>query len=242
MRSSASPSGRLPARRSCGSWWRARPCRCSSARGIRLLWAARLWATACASWVLAFAAVRGDMGSFTPSETVVLAPAALAVAACVGLGISSFENDLTRRVFGWRQVMSVAAVVFVGVGLLPVVGGAVGGRWGMPEQGIEQPLSFLAAPGPAATGRVLWLGDPRALPVGGWSVEPGLAYALTPEDLPGHLPGADARRSGTGRARRQRGPPGHLGRNRAPRPAPWRRRVCATSSWSRGWPRRPSAR
>ena len=31
---------------------------------------------------------------------------------------------------------------------------------------------------------MLWLGDPRALPVGGWTVRPGLAYALTPEDLP----------------------------------------------------------
>jgi hypothetical protein len=153
-------------------------------RGIRLLWAARLWVTACASWALAFAAVRGDLGSFAPSEPVVLAPAALAIAACVGLGISSFENDLTRREFGWRQVVSVVAVVFVGIGLLPVLGGAVGGRWGMPAQGIEQPLSFLANPGPADTGRVLWLGDPRALPVGAWSVEAGLAYALTPEDLP----------------------------------------------------------
>ena len=153
-------------------------------RGIRLLWAARLWVTACASWVLAIAAVRGDMGSFAPSEPVVLAPAALAIAACVGLGISSFENDLTGRVFGWRQVVSVAAVVFVGVGMLPVLGGAVGGRWGMPAQGIEQPLSFLANPGPTATSRVLWLGDPRAVPAGGWSVQPGLAYALTPGSLP----------------------------------------------------------
>ncbi len=33
-------------------------------------------------------------------------------------------------------------------------------------------------------GRVLWLGDPRALPAGGWSVQSGLAYALTPQDLP----------------------------------------------------------
>ena len=51
-------------------------------------------------------------------------------------------------------------------------------------QGIEQPLSFLANPGPTDAARVLWLGDPRALPVGGWSVEPGLAYGLTSEDLP----------------------------------------------------------
>jgi GT2 family glycosyltransferase len=153
-------------------------------RGVRLLWAARLWVTACASWGLALAAVRGDMGSFAPSLTVVLAPAALAVAACLGLGFSSFENDLTGREFGWRQLSSAAAVVFVAVGLLPVVAGAVGGRWGLPSQGIEQPLSFLDRPGATDVSRVLWLGDPRALPVGGWSVEPGLAYALTPGDLP----------------------------------------------------------
>lgn len=153
-------------------------------RNIRLVWASRLWVTACASWVLAIVAVRGEMGSFAPSEPVVLAPAALAIAACVGLGISSFENDLTGREFGWRQVVSVVAVVFVGVGMLPVLGGAVGGRWGMPAQGIEQPLSFLANPQTGATSRVLWLGDPRALPVGGWSVEPGLAYAVTPASLP----------------------------------------------------------
>jgi hypothetical protein len=153
-------------------------------RGIRLIWAARLWVTACASWGLALAAVRGDMGSFAPSLTVVLAPAALAIAACLGVGISSFENDLTGREFGWRQVTSVAAVVFVAVGLLPVVAGAVGGRWGLPSQGLEQPLSFLDHPGATDGSRVLWLGDPRALPVGGWSVEPGLAYALTPGDLP----------------------------------------------------------
>jgi hypothetical protein len=124
------------------------------------------------------------MGSFTPSLTVVLAPAALAVAACIGLGISSFEKDLTRREFGWRQVVSVMALVLVAVGLLPVVGGAIGGRWGLPSQGVEQPLAFLANPSHGEVTRVLWLGDPRALPVGGWSVEPGLAYALTPDALP----------------------------------------------------------
>ncbi len=153
------------------------------ARGTRLAWAARLWVTALGSWGLAFVASHGHLGSFTPSETVVLAPAALAVAACVGIGIAAFENDLSGREFGWRQLVSVAALVFVAVGLLPVVGGAVGGRWDLPAQGVEQPLSFLSRPG-TGVARVLWLGDPRALPAGGWSVQSGLAYALTPEDLP----------------------------------------------------------
>jgi GT2 family glycosyltransferase len=154
------------------------------ARSTRLAWAARLWVTACASWGLALASARGVMGAFTPSQTVVLAPGALAVAACIGLGISAFENDLTGRTFGWRQVVSVGALVCVVVGLLPVLAGAVGGRWGMPSQGVEQPLDFLSHPSTAGVARVLWLGDPRALPAGGWSVEPGLSYALTPEGLP----------------------------------------------------------
>ncbi|MGA2932559.1 MAG: glycosyltransferase family 2 protein, partial [Acidimicrobiales bacterium] len=153
-------------------------------RGTRLVWAARLWVMACGSWGLALAASRGDLGSFTPSESVVLAPAALAVAACVGLGISAFENDLTGREFGWRQVVSVAALVFVALGLLPVVGGAAGGRWDLPSQGVEQPLAFLSHLSTTGVTRVLWLGDPRALPAGGWTVQQGLAFALTPEGLP----------------------------------------------------------
>jgi len=153
-------------------------------KGIRLVWAARLWTMACASWVLAFAATHGWTGSFTPSESVVLVPAAIAVAAGVALGVSTFENDLAGLAFGWRQIVSGFALVAVVLGLLPAVAGAVGGRWGMAATGVEQPLSFLDRAGPAGAYRTLWLGDPRALPVGGWSVQPGLAFALTAQELP----------------------------------------------------------
>jgi GT2 family glycosyltransferase len=153
-------------------------------RGARFAWAARLWVMACGSWGFALAAYRGDMGTFAPSGAVMLVPAALAVAACIGLGISAFENDLSGREFGWRQIASVVALVFVGVGLLPVIVSAGGGRWDMPSSGVEEPLVFFAHASSAGVSRVLWLGDPRALPVGGWSVQPGLAYALTQESLP----------------------------------------------------------
>jgi len=63
------------------------------------------------------------------------------------------------------------------------VGAAVDGRWNLPAQGVEQPLGFLNRSATQVS-RVLWLGDPRALPVGAWSVEPGLAYSLTPQGLP----------------------------------------------------------
>jgi hypothetical protein len=153
---------------------------------VRLAWAARLWVMACGAWVLALAATHGWMGSFTPSETVVLAPAGVAVAAAIGLGISAFENDLSGQAFGWRQLASGVAIVATVIGAVPMVLAAGGGRWDMPSTGVEQSLSFLSRPsvtGSSVT-RVLWLGDPRSLPVGGWSIEPGLAYALTGTSLP----------------------------------------------------------
>jgi GT2 family glycosyltransferase len=154
------------------------------ARGPRLTWAARLWVLAVASWALALVTTRGDLGSFAPSESVVLVPAAFAVAAAVGLGISAFENDLGGLEFGWRQVVSVVALAGVVLGLLPVAVASAGGRWGLPSEGVEQSLSSLGHPSSSGVARVLWLGDPRALPVGGWSAQPGLAYSLTPDVMP----------------------------------------------------------
>ena len=91
-------------------------------------------------------------------------------------------------------------------------------------------------PGTDGVARVLWLGDPRALPVGGWSVQPGLAYALTPQALPDAAAGLDPRRT---RARPAWWPtpsgwPCPAGRCTSA--GCWRRRACATSSWSTGWP------
>jgi GT2 family glycosyltransferase len=153
-------------------------------RGARLVWAARCWALACLSWFLAFASTHEWTGSFAPSESVVLVPAAIGVAAAIGLGVSAFELDVALDSFSWRQVISGVAMIAVVLGVLPVVAGAFGGRWGLPSNGVEQPLAFLNRPQATTAYRVLWLGDPRALPLGGWSVESGLSYALTGESLP----------------------------------------------------------
>jgi GT2 family glycosyltransferase len=169
------------------------------ARGDRLAWAGRLWIVACGSWVLALAVARGWTAPFSPSVDVLLAPAAVAVACGVGLGISAFEIDLSGYQFGWRQLVAALSVAAAVVGLLPVIVAAGGGRWGLPVTGYGQPLSFLAdsgsngSNGASSNGgssnagsayRVLWLGDPRALPTGGWSVVPGLAYATSEQGTP----------------------------------------------------------
>jgi GT2 family glycosyltransferase len=162
-------------------------------RQLRLAWAGRLWMVALMSWVLAWAVGRGWTAPFSPSVTVVLVPAAVAMAACVGLGVAAFEADLSGYRFGWRQLVSAAAVAALVIGMIPVVVDARGGRWGLPGTGYADALSFLSA-APAGSGqatvggyRVLWLGDPRALPIGGWSVDPGLAYATSENGTPNAL-------------------------------------------------------
>jgi len=136
-----------------------------------------------ASWLLAWVVGRGWGGSFAPSVDVILVPAAVAVAACIGLGVSAFETDLVGHRFGWRQLVTALMVSAAVVGLLPVLAEAGNGRFGLPSTGLDTPLQFLGSPGGTGAYRVLWLGAPQALPLGGWSSEPGLAYA-TSDGLP----------------------------------------------------------
>ncbi len=152
--------------------------------GPRFAWAARLWTVAVLSWALALVVERGWSGSFAPSVDVVLAPAAVAIAACVGLGVSAFETDLAGHRFGWRQAATVVMVAAVAVGVVPVVAEVGNGRWGVAPSGFEIPLSYLNAGANEGPFRVLWLGDPRTLPLGGWSAGRGLAYATSEDGLP----------------------------------------------------------
>jgi hypothetical protein len=152
--------------------------------GPRFAWAARLWSVAVLSWALALVVERGWSGSFAPSLYVVLAPAAVAVAACVGLGVSAFETDLAGHRFGWRQAATFAMVAAVAVGVVPVVAEVGNGRWGSAPSGFEIPLSYLNAASKDGPFRVLWLGEPRTLPIAGWSAGRGLAYATSEDGLP----------------------------------------------------------
>jgi len=154
------------------------------ARRARLAWAARLWVTACLSWLLALLVTHGWSGAFAPSPDVVLVPAALGVACGVGLGIAALETDLSGYRFGWRQLVGAAAVAAAALGVLPVVADAGSGHWGLPSIGYAQPLSFMSHAQQSGAFRVLWLGDPRAVPLGGWEVQDSLAYATSENGVP----------------------------------------------------------
>ena len=128
-------------------------------------------------------------------------------------GMVSFEIDVPGHRFGWRQVVGFAAAAAVAVGCVPVRGRiAVGGRWEAPTRGVSDVLGFLDAE--QADGRRsgrCGSATRRVLPLGGWELDEGVAWATTDEGLPtvvDRWPGSpDGRHS-----------PGH----RRPRPRPRR--------------------
>jgi GT2 family glycosyltransferase len=154
------------------------------ARGVRLAWAIRLWAVAVPAWFLALVTVKGWAVPFAPSVDVLLAAAAVAVAGAVGLGVAAFETDLVGYGFGWRQGLAVLSVAALAVGVLPTVAEAADGRWGLPSSGYQAAVGFPVVRTGSPGYRVLWLGDPQALPSGGWAIGPGLAYATSTDGTP----------------------------------------------------------
>ena len=153
-------------------------------RDWRLRWAARAWMVAVVCWGVAWAAGRDWIPVPLPGAEVLLVPAALALALSTALGVAAFEVDLPRYRFGWRQAASVVAAGAVLAGALPVMGAAVDGRWHQPRQDFAGLLSWMVDERAKGDFRVLWLGDPEALPLAGWQLREGAAYAVSQGGTP----------------------------------------------------------
>jgi GT2 family glycosyltransferase len=154
-------------------------------RAWRLGWAVRCWVLAAGSWGLAVVdsldAVPVSLG---PVE-LLLAPAACGLAMATALGMVAFEVDLRDYRFGWRQLASIGAAAAIAAGTVPVLTGALDGDWGTPRDGVGSVLGFLdAEQEEAGPFRTLWLGDPTVLPLHGWQLDEGSAWALTDQGLP----------------------------------------------------------
>ncbi|HVE47533.1 MAG TPA: glycosyltransferase family 2 protein [Acidimicrobiales bacterium] len=182
-------------------------------RSWRLAWATRMWTIALVCWGLAWSGGRGWLPvEFLPPD-VLLAPAALAMAVSVALGMVAFELDLPGYRFGWRHLASTTALVATVAGTLPVAAAAVGGRWNAPRADFSGLLSWMPEQRSKGAFRVLWMGHPEALPLGSWRLSEGVGYATSKDGPPdatllwaGGSPGAAelvadavglARRSGT---------------------------------------------
>ncbi|MGQ0832145.1 MAG: glycosyltransferase [Microthrixaceae bacterium] len=169
------------------------------ARGERHAWAVRGWTLAVVSWGLAWAAQRGTLPVALPEPEMLLAPAAVGLAVATAMGVAAFEADLPGYRFGLRQVASGVAAAAVVLGTIPVLGAAFDGRWSMPGGDHARALRFVDAERDTRPFRVLWLGDPEALPLASWELGAGLGYATTDEGTPRFedlLIGSDSGRTG----------------------------------------------
>jgi GT2 family glycosyltransferase len=153
-------------------------------RGWRLSWATRAWTIAAVPFALVWASSRGWVTVGLPSAEALLAPAAAALALAAGLGIAAFEIDLRGYRFGWRQLASLVAAAAIVVGMVPALIAASGGRWRAPHSDFAASLGFMDQDPEAGAFRVLWLGQPSILPLAGWQLGDGVAYATSDNGPP----------------------------------------------------------
>ena len=154
------------------------------ARQERFRWAGRFWSVALVFWIADWVIGRGWIGSLAIDPLVLLAPAAVAVAAAIGLGVAAFEEDLRAADFGWRQLVTVVATGAVILGSIPTLMATASGRWDLPMNDFAQSVAWMGTKTADGAFRVLWLGDSRALNQGSWAAGDGLAYATSEDGSP----------------------------------------------------------
>jgi GT2 family glycosyltransferase len=118
-------------------------------RGDRLDWGSRLLVLAGVSGVVAWAGGAGWLGPGGGDVRLLVTPAAVSIAGCVGLGVATVTTDLAESGLGWRHAAAALCAVAGVAGLFPVVGAARTGRFGVPSNGYDTVLSYLAGPAPS---------------------------------------------------------------------------------------------
>lgn len=150
----------------------------------RYRWAVRAWVLAVVPWAVAWAGTRGWLGIPSFDLLPLLAPAAVAVAIAISMGVAAFETDLRGFHFGVRQVLAIASLVAAVAGALPVLGAMLDGSWYAPGRDYPQLLSWMEGERGDGAFRVLWIGRPEVLPLDGWRLGDGLSYGTSREGPP----------------------------------------------------------
>src|SRR5690606_26872613 len=115
----------------------------------------------------------------TPESTLLLVPVALGLALGGAAIADGLGADVLGRGFGWRQPVALLANIAIVVGLVPAVLSIGNGAWDAPRTPMSVLLSTQLPVDPVAGDhRVLYVGDPRLLPVPAKEYQPGIAWAV----------------------------------------------------------------
>jgi hypothetical protein len=148
------------------------------ARSWRLSWAIRA-----AGLVVVFGwlAVLDDRGLKVrlPEPGVLLAPVAVGLALSAACIAAAFQDDVLSGSFGWRQPLGLLTAAAIGIGVLPGLTAVSSGRWHAPSLTLTSLLGQFPDNPPDGDYRILWIGDPRVMPVPAWTLQPGIGYAIT---------------------------------------------------------------
>lgn len=149
------------------------------ARSWRFTWAVRGAALVVTFLALAVADDHHGLPIRLPEPGMLLAPVAVGLALGAACLAAAFQDDVRAGGFGWRQPLGLLCAAALVVGLIPGALAVTGGRWNTPRSTLVSVLKQLPATPADGDFRVLWLGDPRMMPVAAWMYRPGLAYALS---------------------------------------------------------------
>lgn len=149
------------------------------ARAWRFTWAIRAAALVFGFGGLAILDDRAALPFRMPEPGVLLVPVAIGVALAAACLAAAFQDDVLGGSFGWRQPLGLVAGIAVVVGVVPGAFAVADGGWGTPERTLVSALSQLPINPPEGNYRVLWIGDPLAIPVASYTYQPGVGYALT---------------------------------------------------------------
>jgi len=149
------------------------------ARAWRFTWAIRAAALVFGFGGLAILDDRAALPIRMPEPGVLLVPVAIGVALAAACLAAAFQDDVLGGSFGWRQPLGLLAAIGVIIGVVPGVFAVTDGRWGTPQRTLVSVLTQLPANPPEGNYRVLWVGDPAAIPVASYTYQPGVGYALT---------------------------------------------------------------
>jgi GT2 family glycosyltransferase len=148
-------------------------------RAWRLTWAVRAAGLVLVFGTLAVLQDRDALPFRLPEVGLLLAPVALGLAIASGAIVAAFGADVRVRGFGWRQPLGLAACGAVALGVFPGVMSITDGAWYTPRATLAGLLGAQLPTDPIdGDYRVLYLGDPRIVPLPAHDLGDGVAMAV----------------------------------------------------------------